>query len=197
MMAILFVFLFYRTFWFIFNNYTQGIFIYCFCAFLSLLYFLPPLSLRKTKMMKQFAIAFVWIAVCIVIPFMFHNNVYTGIKAFTKDEWLYIVSQFCFISALCIPFDIRDVEKDKQEGTQSLPVALGIQNSKLVAIGLLLIYFVLAFFIETRSLVPVRGLILVVSAIVIMRATPQRHRYYFIYLTDGIIVLQTLLLFFL
>jgi hypothetical protein len=195
--ALLLILLLSQTFWNTFINYTQGIFVYCICAFLSLLYFLPPLSLRKVKMIKQFAIGFVWVVVCCVIPLMFHDNSYSGIVSITKDEWLYIVSQFCFISALCIPFDIRDQEKDRKEGTHSLPVVLGIQNSKWVAIGLMGIYLMLAFFIEERDLLLIRGIIFIISILLIANTTPQRHRHYFIYLTDGIIILQTLLLYFL
>lgn len=194
-LAILFVFGFWEVVWRIFMTYSEGIFVYSICAFLSLLYFLPPLSLRKVKFVKQFAIAFVWVTVCIVIPFMFHDNEFTGIRAFTKDEWLYVISQFCFIAALCIPFDIRDYVKDKSEGTQSFPVSIGIKNSKRVAIGLMLIYFILSFFIEVRSLIVIRGLIFMVTVIVITQANEKRHPYYFVYLTDGIIILQTLLLY--
>lgn len=194
-LAILFVFGFWEVVWSIFMTYREGIFVYSICAFLSLLYFLPPLSLRKVKFVKQFAIAFVWVTVCIVIPFMFHYNEFTGIRAFTKDEWLYVISQFCFIAALCIPFDIRDYVKDKEEGTQSFPVSIGIKNSKRVAIGLMLIYFILSFFIEVRSLIVIRGLIFLVTVIVITQANEKRHPYYFVYLTDGIIILQTLLLY--
>lgn len=194
-LAILFVFGFWQVVWTIFLNYKEGIFVYCVCGILSLFYFLPPLSLRKIKFVKQFAIAFVWVSVCIVIPFMFHDNKFTGINNFTKDEWLYIVSQFCFIAALCIPFDIRDYLKDKEEGTKSFPVTIGIKNSKRVAIALMVIYFLLSFFIEARSLVVIRGFIFLVTLIVIMQSNEKRHPYYFVYLTDGIIILQTLLLY--
>lgn len=128
---------------------------------------------------------------------MFHDNVFSGIKLFGKDEWMYISSQFCFISALCIPFDIRDYEKDNKENTLSMPVTLGIKTSKVIAIGLILVYLLLSFFIDTKNLVIIRSVISVISVLVILKSTSKRHRYYFIYLTDGIIILQTLLLYFL
>lgn len=193
--ALLFILIFSQALLTIASDYYQGIIVYGMCGILSLLYFLPPFNLRKTKFLKQFAIAFIWVVVCIVIPFMYRNSTYTGLTGFTKDVWLYILSQFCFISALCIPFDIRDFNKDKKEGTKSIPVALGIKASKIIAIGLIAIYFALAFFIEVRSLVIIRGLIAIISVIVISNANEKRHRYYFIYLTDGVILLQSLLLY--
>jgi 4-hydroxybenzoate polyprenyltransferase len=193
--AILLLIVFGELIWKIFCTYKEGMFVYGICAFISILYFLPPLNLRKLKFMKQFYIALIWVMVCVVIPFLFDEETFFGLSYFDKDEWLYIVSQFCFIAALCIPFDIRDVEKDKEENTNSLPVSVGIKNSKYIAIGLMLVYFVLSFFIETKSLVGVRGIVLVVATGVIWFSRPDRHRYFYTYLADGVIILQTILLY--
>jgi 4-hydroxybenzoate polyprenyltransferase len=181
--------------WKVFCTYKEGMFVYAICAFISIIYFLPPLNLRKVKFTKQFYIAFIWVMVCVVIPFLFDEETFFGLKYFDKDEWLYVVSQFCFIAALCIPFDIRDVEKDKLEATNSLPVSIGIRNSKYAAIGLLLVYFSLSFFIETKSLIGVRGIVLVAASSVVWFSKSGLHRYYYTYLADGIIILQTLLLY--
>lgn len=183
-----------ETAWNIFITYKQGIFVYCICALLSLFYFLPPLNLRRIAGIKQFYIALIWVLVCIVIPFMFEEEHFTGAMYFKKDQILYIISQFCFIAALCIPFDIRDINKDREEGTKSLPVILGIKQSKLIAMVLMVFYFVIAFFIETQNLLLVRGIILPVTTGAIYFSEPKRHRYYTIYFVEGIIILQTILL---
>lgn len=183
--------------WTIFRTYKEGIFVYGFCALFSVFYFLPPLNLRKVAYLKQFYIALVWIMVCVVIPFLFEEEHFTGWMYFQKDQWLYIVSQFCFIAALCIPFDIRDIDKDAAEGTQSLPVVLGEQKSKYTAYALLCVYLVLAFFIETKNLILIRGFVFIAGCAVVYFSNKKRHRYYFIYLADGVIILQTLLLIFL
>ena len=183
-----------ETVWNIFIEYKQGIFVYCICALLSIFYFLPPLNLRKIAGLKQFYVALIWVLVCIVIPFMFEETHFSGLYFFGKDEWLYIISQFCFIAALCIPFDIRDINKDREEGTRSLPVMLGIKESKFIAVVLIVTYFALSFFIETKNLIVVRGIILVVTIAAIYFSEPKRHRYYCIYFVEGIIVLQTILL---
>lgn len=192
--GILMAFGFTETAWNIFITYKQGIFVYCICALLSIFYFLPPLNLRKIAGIKQFYIALIWVLVCIVIPFMFEEENFTGIMYFKKDQILYIISQFCFIAALCIPFDIRDVNKDKEEGTLSLPVIIGVKQSKLIGMVLMAFYFTLAFFIETQDLRIIRGLILLVTVGAIWFAEPKRHRYYCMYFVEGIIILQTVLL---
>jgi hypothetical protein len=193
-MAILLAIGFSETAWNIFITYKQGIFIYCICALLSIFYFLPPLNLRTIAGIKQFYIALIWVLVCIVIPFMFEEEHFTGTTYFKKDQILYIISQFFFIAALCIPFDIRDVNKDREEGTKSLPVVLGINQSKFIAMVLMVFYFVFAFFIETQDLILIRGIILLVTVAAIYFSGPKRHRYYTIYFVEGIIVLQTILL---
>jgi 4-hydroxybenzoate polyprenyltransferase len=193
-LAILFGVALTESLWNIFLDYKEGIFVYCLCALLSIFYFLPPLNLRKLPGIKQFYIALIWVLVCIVIPFLFEESHFMGFHFFGKDQWLYIISQFCFIAALCIPFDIRDINKDREEGTRSIPVVLGLKQSKLFAIALLAIYFVLSFFIETKSLEFVRGLVFIIASLVVWFSEPKRHRYYFIYLAEGIIILQTILL---
>lgn len=195
--AILFVLAFYKTIWIIFNAYKQGIFVYCFTAFLSLLYFLPPLSLRKLKFSKQFFIAFCWTMVCSFIPSLFHNNEYSGITGINVDQWLYLISQFFFISALCIPFDIRDYKKDSAEGTQSLPVLIGIGNSKIAACLFIVMYWSVTLFMNNSALIVPKSLIAFASILVIYHSTENNKRYYFIFLTDGVILLQSVLLYFL
>ena len=192
-LGILFALLFSKEVWHVFVTYKQGILIYCMCAIFSILYFLPPFNLRKIPYIKQFCIAFVWVVVCCFIPLMYEAKNFMGLFYFQKDHSLYLISQFCFIAAMCVPFDIRDVEKDKQESTITFPVLLGINKSKIIAIVLLTIYFSLTFFMESVSLVSVRGIVFLAAGTVIYFSSPNRHRYYFVYLTDGVIILQALL----
>jgi len=192
--AILLLILFGRLLFYTVEIFTEGIIVYVLAGLLSLIYFLPPFELRRKPFLKIFYISLVWILVCFVVPFLFKKDIYTGTEYFQRDQWLYLVSQFCFIAATCVPFDIRDVEKDRNEGVKSIPVLIGVRNTKILGIVFLLIYLVIAFFIETKDLVGIRGLVFAVSGLVIWFAQPGRHRYYFIYLSDGLIILHALLL---
>lgn len=193
--AFVFILVFTRLTYTILTTYKESFFLYGITGIISLIYFLPPFELRKKPFLKSFYIALAWVLVCVVLPFLYNEENYEGPGHFNKDQWLYILSQFCFIAAICMPFDIRDIEKDRTEGVRSIPVIIGIKKSKIVAITLMLIYLVLAFFIEIKSLVFVRGLVFVASVLVIVFSEPQRHRFYFIYLADGLIILQSVLLF--
>lgn len=193
--AVLLMVVFAGNIWEIFLTFKEGVIVYGACAMLSILYFLPPFNFRKIPYLKQFFIALIWVMVCVFIPLLFEASEFKGLANFGKSEWLYIASQFCFIAALCIPFDIRDMNKDREEGTKSLPVVLGMQKSKIAAILLLAIYLVLAFFIDFKSLIGIRGIVFLVSVAAVYFSNPNRHRYYFIFFVEGIIVLQTVLLY--
>lgn len=190
-----FAFVFSRLIYAVFSMYYQAFFIYLVLTPLSLIYFLPPFELRKKSFLKSFHIAFIWVIVCVIVPLLFEEDGYKGLADFKKDELLYALSQFCFIAAICIPFDIRDYEKDKHQHVNSLPVLTGIKKSKYTAFLLLIVYLSLSFFIETKNLILIRGGVFTASIIVVAFSEPKRHRYYFMYLTDGLIILQSLLLF--
>ena len=193
--ALLLFFIFSGVVYNIFIQYKPSIIVYCISGILSIVYFLPPFELRKISFLKIFYISFAWILVCIFVPFMFGNNNNESSLDFEKDKWLYLLSQFCFIAAICIPFDIRDIEKDRAENVKSIPVLLGIKKSKIIGILLLSLYLIMAFFIEVKSLIFIRGIVFILSATIIWFSEPGRHRYYFIYLTDGLIIVQSVLLF--
>lgn len=194
-LAFLFILSFSQTLIQIASQFYQGIIIYGVCGLLSVIYFLPPFESRKLKLTKQFSIALIWVMVCSFIPFLYVGNQYVGIGAITDKKIYYMLAQFCFISALCIPFDIRDYEKDKNEQTNSIPVVLGIRKAKLIAVILLLIYFALAFLMQNPNLIILRLIIGVLAVIVIIGSNERRHRYYYIYLTDGVILLHSILLY--
>lgn len=191
---ILFV-LFAKFIFITFLTFKESIFVYTISGVISILYFLPPFEFRKLAFIKIFYIALIWVIVCTIIPLLFHGNLYQSIKYFTVDNWVYIFSQFFFIAAICIPFDIRDLDKDKADNVKSIPVLLGVNKSKVFGLILLLIYLVLAYFIEIKSLFPIRGIVFFISVIVLYLSQPSRHRYYYIYFADGLIILQTVLLY--
>src|SRR5205807_62994 len=49
-----------------------------------------------------------------------------------------------FIFAITIPFDIRDVKYDRENGTRTIPVVFGIHKAKIAALSALALFFVSA-----------------------------------------------------
>ncbi len=88
-------------------------------------------SLRYLSILKIFLIGWVWAGVTVF--FITDFNVTSG---------LYFLELMLFVIALTIPFDIRDVDFDKGR-VKTLPIYLGILNTKYLAGVFLLISVVL------------------------------------------------------
>lgn len=84
--------------------------------------YLPPIihksfSLRSIPYLKIFVITIVW-------------TIITLGKQIVLMEPMQIVGRFLWIFSITIPFDIRDVSKDKILGLKTIPMLLGVKYSK-------------------------------------------------------------------
>ena len=91
---------------------------------ISVLYITPVLRnnrLRDLPYIKVFLIALCWTLLCYLIP--------------TENPDTYIlIERFCFMMAITIPFDIRDLESDSKSGTLTIVSKLGKKWSRFIAI---------------------------------------------------------------
>lgn len=87
---------------------------------LTFLYSAPKLPHRFASFLKQIAIgktiflALVWMYVTSVLPILISE------QQWLTEHFLYCVGRFFFIYAICIIFDFRDREQDRQEGIKSM-----------------------------------------------------------------------------
>lgn len=109
----------------------------------SCLYSFPILPFTKKKRLKDFGLlkiiilALFWTVVTVWFP-LSEQNV-SGIAFY-----LIFLRRFIFIFLLCLLFDVRDVEIDKEEKISTLPVIIGIRNSYIICYILLLIFIFLS-----------------------------------------------------
>lgn len=95
---------------------------------LSLGYSLPVLPFPQKKRLKDWGIlklillALVWTCVTVLMPMFYYN------KSFRAFEVEFLL-RFVFMLPLCIAFDIRDMETDKENSIYTLPNAIGLANS--------------------------------------------------------------------
>ena len=155
---------------------------------LSIFYFLPPLQLRKYGLLKPFIITFVIICTSVILPLA---------TTFNKVTLIYAVNQFFFIAALCICFDIRDVEIDALGNQKTIPIKFGITNTKYLVVALLLFYLATGFFVPNTYFPTTAIFVTVLSILLTIFAKPKRHYYFYLLLVDGAIIVQCLLLLFL
>ena len=99
--------------------------IYSSLSIISVLYFLPPIQLKKYGVLKPFLISLVFITIAILIPLNFK---------ITQQVIIYTLAQFFFISGLCVLFDIRDVENDKLNKINTIPLLLSLNKTKIIAV---------------------------------------------------------------
>ncbi|MDO9001731.1 MAG: UbiA family prenyltransferase [Bacteroidota bacterium] len=186
-LIILAIFCSFNFLWNFFLENLQVLFLYIGLTFLSLFYFLPPFQLRNNGLLKPFIIAFVFIFTSVVLPL---------ISEFDKSVFIYAIGQFCFISALCLLFDIRDVENDSVAKLVTLPIKLGIANTKYITIILVLIYLATAFLMSNTNFLITSIVIVSLSVLLTLMAKPNRHNYFYLFLVDGCIIIQSILIIF-
>ncbi len=94
---------------------------------LSLGYSLPILPFPQKKrlkdwgLLKLFLLSIVWTSVTVLMPMFYWN------KSFEAYEVEFLL-RFTFMLPLCIAFDIRDMETDRENSIYTLPNAIGIRN---------------------------------------------------------------------
>ena len=155
--------------------------IYFILSLLSLSYFLPPLRLRRFGFFKPFIISLTLVWIAVVLPLL--NNLNYSIL-------IYIISQFLFIAALCIMFDIRDRETDKEMNITTIPVKTGVLNSKIFILILVTLYFMSGFFWPIKNSVIITSIISFALILLTLFSKPSRHNYFYLFLVDGTIILQ-------
>lgn len=161
---------------------------------LSLLYFLPFSKLRKNPFFKLLTLAIAWTVVTVLIPILLYNS-----ETVTKNNLLLIFSRFCFMMAICIPFDIRDLEIDKADSISTLPLLIGENIARWLALGFMLAYSFLMIPEYTLGIINLKMfLVLLVSSLVsgamVLMSNSKRSEYYYTAGIDGTMVLQGVLL---
>jgi 4-hydroxybenzoate polyprenyltransferase len=116
-------------------------------ALLTFLYSAPKVPmpafawLRKIAIGKTIFLSFVWTYVTSVLPIALSHS------AFGNREVLFCLSRFFLIYPICILFDYRDRENDKQEGIRSMITYLGEGG-----ISRLFYFSLLVFLLSTMAL---------------------------------------------
>lgn len=116
-------------------------------------------NLRDVPNLKIHLIAFSWVSILILFPFLTR---YYVTDAFMRPFIALIIGHYFYVLAVTIPFDIRDLKYDG-ESQKTIPQRLGVHGSKLLSIALLLI-----------------------SAIFLTGLTPIRSDNYFFYLAIAV-----------
>lgn len=156
---------------------------------LSTLYYLPPFNFRKHGYIKPFLISSVWTISCCLVP-LIENDLLTP-----HSVW-YLVSQFCFISVLCLLFDIKDLEQDYMTGVNTYANKFGITITKLICVCSVIIAFTCFYNFnhDTNSIIASLLLRLLVIGTILF-TNDKRHSFYYYLWVDGLMIMQMVLFF--
>ena len=159
---------------------------YSLAAGISLLYFMPFSNLRSVPFLKSLIIGLVWVLVCVIAPL--------ETTSFNKMEINFSLAQLGFITALCVLFNIRDVENDKKTKTYTVPVLYGIKSAKIFTIILLAGYLIAFVLVANKFYFAlVASVIFVLSCTLALLASSKRHAFYYLFGVDGLILLQSII----
>lgn len=161
---------------------------------LSLFYFSSFLTLRKSPFFKLFTLVVVWTMVTAVVPVLMG-----GEDPLATNNLMHFALRFCFMMAICIPFDIRDLQIDVVDNVSTLPHLIGEQKARLLAIGFIVLYTILIFpMFSSGAITEKIAIAMLVSALInsmpIVMSSSKRNEYFYVAWLDGTMLLQGLIL---
>lgn len=153
---------------------------------ISLLYFLPFSNLRSIPFLKSFIIGLVWTLICVIAPLEL-----TGVS---NGKINFAIAQLLFITALCVLFNIRDVEQDIRSNTYTIPVLYGVKVAKIFTYFLLAGYLFACYLSSSEwRFMAVSVITFLASYVFTLASNPQRHNFYYLLGVDGLILAQSIL----
>jgi len=144
------------------------------------------IELREIPGIKIFVIATSWACSCVLIPVAAAHR--DGLPWLTIPAALWGLACGLLTFALTVPFDIRDLRCDDAR-LRTLPGLLGVRASIAIAIGALLVSAAILWIVARHPQALAYSVWCVIASFFIYKSSPERHEYYFSFLTDGLLVL--------
>ena len=145
-------------------------------------------NLRNFSSLKIFIVAFVWAGVTVIVPFISSETVVSG------DVLLTFFQRILIVVALILPFEIRDIPYDSLN-LKTLPQQLGVRNTKLLGLAVLLLCLVFEFFkhrSEVAYIISLLGFCVILGWLLVISKTYQT-RYFASFWVEGLPIIWLLL----
>jgi hypothetical protein len=138
-------------------------------------------NLRDIPYLKMHLISIVWCK-ALLFPVLLNND-------YESTNLLFILIHYFLFIALCIPFDIRDLNYD-DTSLKTLPQLVGVINSKLISIVVFLFFVVGSILIKPDLIAQYFYVLSIILGFIILSfASEKRKAFYYSILIDGIILL--------
>lgn len=155
------------------NHHIDRLFKLAIICVLGLLYnsFFLKINIRRIPYVKVFYVGFIWGLM----------NAWLSFEEFNHPIfWI----TFLFVTALVLPFDIRDMEKDKGY-VMTFPQAVGVRNTKILAVILTTLSLAIAIFYLKPMYLIAFLLTYLVTAILIYFSKKTNKDYYYSLLVES------------
>ena len=148
----------------------------------------PPKNLRSLGGVKIYVIAIVWTGASVVLPILESQSV------LLLDHLLIAIQRIFVLIVLMLPFEIRDLELDEAY-LSTIPQKIGITNTKLIGCALLSDSLILEFFKQQTNMESTLVLVFTITilAILLIKSTNFRSRYYTSFLVESVPVIALIL----
>ncbi|HWB62221.1 MAG TPA: hypothetical protein VG603_01835, partial [Chitinophagales bacterium] len=159
-----------------------------FYGFVEIPFVNPPVKLRRFGLAKTLFVAIVWSVTTVLVP-MYSYHLQTDMMVFL------LIRRFLFLLALTIAFEVKDIQGDMEYNLRTIPLVVGITNTKLLAQGILLLLIIInviqyVFFDIGFSNMLAVNLSLVVSILCIQPVGENTHDKWYYLVLDGMMILQ-------
>lgn len=168
---------------------------------IGMLYMLPfykGKGLRSIHLLKISSVAISWAVLLVIYPLF---SEFQSEMRWNGSSIIRILIEFVevlvLISALCMPFEIRDLKYDAPD-LKTLPQLIGVRRTKILGISLTLI-FVLSQLFQIQEIESIATFIPIINGVVlctiILKSNVKRHDYYASIMTEAFPLFWLLLLF--
>jgi 4-hydroxybenzoate polyprenyltransferase len=159
-----------------------------FYGFVDIPFLKPARKLRDFGLVKTFFVALVWSVTTVLVPL-------SGTFVETDMLVFLLLRRFLFVLALTITFEIKDLKSDEEYHLQTIPMHLGISNTKLLVQGILFLLILintLQYFFFSISLPNMLAvnLSLFVSIFCIQPVNEETKDWWYYFVLDGMMILQ-------
>jgi 4-hydroxybenzoate polyprenyltransferase len=148
-------------------------------------------KLREVPYLKIFLIAFVWSASTILLPV-----IQAGERILDSQVILLFSERFLFIFAIAIPFDIRDMQADRDAGLKTIPLLINQKKALVLSYLSLFFCFLISFFhyrMQNEWFVIEALCISLITTYLFLKLKFFKNRGRYYQILDGTLILQGML----
>lgn len=145
-------------------------------------------NLRKFWFLKSVIVSIVWILLTVVLPLL--ENEFSGLNLI-----FYSLEKFFFILGITIPYDIKDLLEDESSGVKTVAMKFGINKTKWISNGFLLMGLILALFINRDYSIAI-VFVYLVAMYLNFSLDEHKDELWYTFFVDGTIILYFLSIYF-